>query len=217
MRDSFIFYRSFFEATKPLAKEDKAELFDAICEYALNHEELELTGVPSAMFTLVKPQLEANYKKYLNGLKPKKESKTEAKQKQTRSKTEGNVNVNVNVNDNVNENVNVNENDILAENTIAYLNQKAKKKFGATKGNLKEIKSQIVKLKESGDDLKTIENKFAYVINVKTQEWMNVPDMKKNLNPVTLFRESNFDRYLNQDHVVTQDDIVDAVFEKMGR
>jgi hypothetical protein len=30
-RDSFIFYRSFFEATLPLDKEQKAELFDAIC------------------------------------------------------------------------------------------------------------------------------------------------------------------------------------------
>jgi hypothetical protein len=35
-RDSFIFYRSFFEATKPLSQEQKAELFDCICEFALN-------------------------------------------------------------------------------------------------------------------------------------------------------------------------------------
>ena len=33
-RNSFIFYRSFFEATKPLDVEQKAALFDAICRYS---------------------------------------------------------------------------------------------------------------------------------------------------------------------------------------
>jgi len=107
-RDSFIFYRSFFEATKPLSKEEKAELFDAICEFALDQNEPELSPIPKAMFALVKPQLQANYKKYLNWIKPKtkqEESKPKAKPKQKLSKTEGNDNDNDNDNDNVNENV----------------------------------------------------------------------------------------------------------------
>ena len=37
-RDSFIFYRSFFIATKCLKNEEKAQLFDAICSYALDGE-----------------------------------------------------------------------------------------------------------------------------------------------------------------------------------
>lgn len=107
-RDSFIFYRSFFEATKPLGESEKAQLFDAICNYALDHKEIDLDDMPKAMFALIQPQLEANYKKYLNGTKPKvKTSKKEAKQKQKKSKTEGNVNDNVNVNDNDNVNENV--------------------------------------------------------------------------------------------------------------
>ncbi len=65
-RESFIFYRSFFEATAPLNKEEKAELFDAICMFALEQEESKLQAIPEAMFKLIKPQLEANYKKYLN-------------------------------------------------------------------------------------------------------------------------------------------------------
>ena len=106
-RDSFIFYRSFYEAISELPKENQADSYNAIMRYALDQEEIELTGISKAIFSLVKPQLDANYKKYENG--KQKKSKTEAKQKQTKSKKVTNVNENVNVN--VNENVNVNVND----------------------------------------------------------------------------------------------------------
>lgn len=104
-RDSFIFYRSFYEAISELPKESQADTYNAIMQYALNQEEVELTGIPKAIFSLVKPQLDANYKKYENG--KQKKNKAEAKQKQTKSKTE----TNVNDNENDNENVNVNDND----------------------------------------------------------------------------------------------------------
>ena len=99
-RDSFIFYRSFYEAIDEIPEEHQAETYKSIMEYALNQEELELSGISKAIFSLVKPQLDANYRKYENGKQTK--SKTEAKQKQTKSKSETNVNVNDNVNDNVN-------------------------------------------------------------------------------------------------------------------
>jgi len=106
MRDSFIFYRSFFEATKTLNTEQAADLYYAICSYALDREELELDNIQKALFSLIKPQLDANHKKWENGCKKKQTiSKPKAKQKQKRSKTEANVNVNDNVNDNVNENI----------------------------------------------------------------------------------------------------------------
>lgn len=99
-RDSFIFYRSFFEASKPLSTEQKAALFDTICTFALDHEDKQNDDpIVNAMFSLIKPQLEANYTRFLNGKK--------AKRKQNESETKANVNVNVN--DNVNDNVNVNE------------------------------------------------------------------------------------------------------------
>lgn len=105
-RDSFIFYRSFFEASKHLSTEQKSDLFTAICRYSLDNEEMKLDDMCSAMFSLIKPQLQANYKRWQNGCKKKQTiSKPEAKQKQKRSKTQANVNVNVNVNDNVNENI----------------------------------------------------------------------------------------------------------------
>lgn len=107
-RDSFIFYRSFFESIRKIEnKEDRASVYDAICELALNGKEIELTGIADIVFPLIKPQIQANNKRYLNGCKPKDKqntSKTQAKPKQATSKTQANVNENVN--DNVNENVN---------------------------------------------------------------------------------------------------------------
>jgi uncharacterized phage protein (TIGR02220 family) len=79
----------------------------------------------------------------------------------------------------------------LEERTIDYLNRLTGKNFTYTKGNLKEIKSQIKK--------GATQEQLKYVIDVKVNEWINNDEMKKHLNPVTLFRDSNFERYLNQD------------------
>ena len=109
IRDSFIFYRSFYQSAKKLPKEDKAELFDAICSYALDGELVEMSVVPEAIFTVIKPNLDANRRKWENGCKEKKKtseieadeqqeiSKDEANDKQTISKAQGNVDVNVDV------------------------------------------------------------------------------------------------------------------------
>lgn len=111
MRDSMIFYRSFYESVNGLSPVIKAELYDAIFEYSLNFKEIEFTNeISKALFTLIKPQLDANIKRFENGKKPKtkqKESKTEAKDKQNEIKVEANNNVNVN--DNVNKNINIEE------------------------------------------------------------------------------------------------------------
>ncbi len=114
MRDSTIFYRSFYEAIKELSPELQAQVYSAIFEYALNFKETELTGLAKTVFTLVKPQLDANLKRYASGTVPKRKrnvSETEANNKRNRSETEANVNDNdnVNLNLNVNENVNANK------------------------------------------------------------------------------------------------------------
>ena len=86
-RDSFIFYRSFYDASKCLKTNEKAQLFDAICSYALDEKIEQLGGTALGMFQLVKPQLDANRKRFQNGcVKKQNESKTEAKPKQNRSK-----------------------------------------------------------------------------------------------------------------------------------
>lgn len=108
MRESMLIYRSFVEAIKELPKGNQAEVWNAVFEFGLNENEVELNGISKTIFTLIKPQIEANIKRYKNGTKPKtkqKESKTEAKPKQEVSKSEANVNDNVNVNVNVNNNI----------------------------------------------------------------------------------------------------------------
>ena len=102
-----IFYRSFYEAIQNLDCSDQCAIYNAIFQYGLNFQEPELTGVPLSFWKLIKPQIDANIKRYENGKKPKTKqikSKTEAKQKQSESKSGTNVNVNDNVNDNEKEN-----------------------------------------------------------------------------------------------------------------
>lgn len=106
MRDSIVFYRSFYEAIKEIPLEEQGVVYNAIYGYALDGIEPELTGVAKAIFLLVKPQIDANNAKYENGKKggkPKSNqnvTKTEPKPNQNETKVEPNVNVNENVNEN---------------------------------------------------------------------------------------------------------------------
>ena len=63
-RDSFIFYRSFYEAIKDLPAKTVKQLFNAIGAKALNNEDIELDGLAAKFMLLIKPQLEANNQKH---------------------------------------------------------------------------------------------------------------------------------------------------------
>ena len=108
-RDSIVVYRSFYEAAKALTDKEELELYRAIFEFGLDHKTADMGPMAAAMFKLIKPQLEANYKKWQNGMRggrPKQEeSKDKPKDNQKETKDEPNENVNVNVNDNDNANV----------------------------------------------------------------------------------------------------------------
>ena len=69
MRESFVFYRSFYESICELDKDEQYELFIAICEYSLYGEEPDLTGALKAMFLLIRPQIDKNNVRYENGKK----------------------------------------------------------------------------------------------------------------------------------------------------
>lgn len=104
-RDSFIFYRSYYEAMSGLKDKDRLQLYDAISELSLNGTEPKLTGICKNIFAVVKPQILANSERYENGKKggrPKKETIGFEKTKTIGFQTKKpNVNVNDNVNDNV--------------------------------------------------------------------------------------------------------------------
>lgn len=113
-KESFVFYKSFYEALQDLRDKDRLKVYDAICKMALNNEDTDLNGISKTIFTLIKPQLLANNRRYENGKKggrPNKKTIGFQKEKtigfnleETKTKP------NVNDNDNVNVNVNVNDN-----------------------------------------------------------------------------------------------------------
>ena len=98
MRDSFIFYRSFYEAIKDLPRDIQGEIYTAIMEYSLYGNEAEnLKPVARSIFTLIKPQIDVNNKRFDNGCKggrPKNDN-----QEETKSKPNYNDNKNKNVNE----------------------------------------------------------------------------------------------------------------------
>ena len=111
-RESFVFYRSFYEGIKELPRDIQGEVLTAIMEYGLNGVTTEnQKQITKAMFALIKPQLDANNQRFDNGKKggrPKancNQTETETKPKQNQNKTKPEPNVNVNVNDNVNDNI----------------------------------------------------------------------------------------------------------------
>lgn len=124
MRDSVIIYRSFFEAIDELPVKDQAKAYKALFEYSLNMKEIELNGMPRTIFKLMKPQLDANYKRYTNGKRGGRPAETEITEeepndnqnltkpitkeepKPNQTVTETEPNKNVNDNENVNENKN---------------------------------------------------------------------------------------------------------------
>ncbi len=68
-RNSFIFYRSYFEAIEQLPIEHQLPIYKAIAEYALNNICSTLNGIENTVFTLVKPNLDTAIKNYVNGCK----------------------------------------------------------------------------------------------------------------------------------------------------
>ena len=104
-KESIIIYRSFYEAIKDLPLELQADAWKCIFEYGLNDIEPQIQGIVSTVFKLIKPQLDANKKRYENGTKGgRPKTKTKPNNNQTITKVEPNVNDNVNVNDNKNVN-----------------------------------------------------------------------------------------------------------------
>lgn len=66
-RDSFIIYRSFMEIIRDLDPAQAKEFIMAISDYALDGVEPMLEGILNTLWKPVKPQLDANRKRYENG------------------------------------------------------------------------------------------------------------------------------------------------------
>jgi hypothetical protein len=92
-REWFVFYRSFWEAINELPEKNQLEIYKAISDYSFTLKEPELSWLSKTIWILIKPQIEANNRKFLNWSKAKtkqEESKTEANEKQNGSENEAN-------------------------------------------------------------------------------------------------------------------------------
>lgn len=65
-RKQFTWYRSYYDALKELPAEEFRDIVLAVCAYALDGEEAELSGVARAIFTLIRPTLEVGRSKAEN-------------------------------------------------------------------------------------------------------------------------------------------------------
>jgi hypothetical protein len=99
IRDGFIFYRSFYESIKELPKEIQAEVITAIIEYGLNGLMMEdLSAFSRSILSLVKPQIDANNRRFANGKKggrPAELTEIEAKNNLNKTKVEPKNNLTV--------------------------------------------------------------------------------------------------------------------------
>lgn len=89
-RSTFQFFRSFYDAARKIPdKEMQADFLLAICEYALNGNPPEETGIIGALFELVKPNLDTSRKRAQAGRVggEAKRSNTEANAKQDEAKS----------------------------------------------------------------------------------------------------------------------------------
>lgn len=82
-RDSFCFYRSFYDAINALPKKYQAQAIDAVLAYGLDGvEPTDADGVIQAIFALIRPQIDANNKRYTNGRKGAEHGKKGGRPKQ---------------------------------------------------------------------------------------------------------------------------------------
>jgi hypothetical protein len=141
-RDSFIFYRSFYETISDLNDKQQLQIYKAIAEFSLNDNLINLDGLSKTIFRLIEPQLLANKKRYLNGLKgaehglkggrPKKQDNPEAVKIITPNKPLDNPEITPNITPNKNVNVNVNEEcklELMNDNLNNNISIEKNKKF----------------------------------------------------------------------------------------
>lgn len=215
MRDSIVFYKSFIDALKELPDNDRLELYDAIFDFGIYGNEPKLSGIKSAVFTLIRPQIEANNRKYENGVKggrPKNQietkpkpnnnqsitktkpndnqtiTKAKPKHNQTITKPKPNDNVNVNDNEKGNGNVNASGSDDISLSLLSYLNNKT----GSSYRMNDQIRETIEQRISEGYTIEQLEN----VVDKKCAEWSCDGKMRSYLRPSTLFGD-RFEEYLN--------------------
>lgn len=216
-RDSFVTYRSFYEAVKSLDYETIGKVYVAINEYALDHNEVECEGIIKTIFTLIKPQLEASFQKAISGSKGGKVSKSqsseeledkeernistlEANPKQNGSKTKANSKQNGSkqkANFKQNESKTEANKKQTASNANANVNANVNVNVNANVNDDLDIKNKIMSLLSSSKDIFTsikMENEYKETLKMMikaAQVTKVIPDQGRLED---LMKEMIFDR-----------------------
>ena len=148
-----------------LSDADKLIMYEAITDYSLDMKEPELTGFPKALFSLIRPFLDANTQRWKNGCKggaPRgnknnrfSKSTTEVQPEVNQSTTEVQANKDKNVNKDKNK-------DINKENTIVSKKDEL---------SLSSPSEEFIKFNQ------WLEKHCPFVLKVKTQ--MTEPEYQK--------------------------------------
>jgi len=200
MKDSFIFYRSFYECLKGLPDDSRLRLYDNICEMALNENDIDgLKGFEVNIFTLIRPQILANNQRYENGKKggrPKKKTKG-SNNKKTIGYENEKPNVNENVNENENENNNVNENKNIKEKYFddetvneMFIEFLQLRKNIKAKNTDRAINTLVNKLNKYDDD-----TKYKMLEKSIVNSWKDVYEIKDTKSE----REKRIEEWLNSE------------------
>ena len=210
MRESIVFYKSFYEGIRYLSPEEQLKAFYAIFDYAFDGVLPEGDSPALCAFYMAKPLMDANYKRYESGQKggrPKKEKPEVSSEEAGEKPMVLESGILPKPNENENKQVTVNEKERNASGTSAdrsgypyreiidYLNQAVGASFRA---GSKDTRGLIRRRMEEGFSLED----FKQVIDRKSREWGKLPqpgekDMRPYLRPSTLFGE-RFESYLNQ-------------------
>ena len=117
-RDSILFYRSFYESISKCPPETQLTLYNAVFDYGLNRIIPDFNGVQNQPFVEaiwygIRPQIDANHQKFINGCKGgapsgnrnnpdgRRGKNNQPGTNQELTKNQRNDNVNENVNENV--------------------------------------------------------------------------------------------------------------------
>lgn len=88
--DAFVLYRNYYEMINQMpTAEDQAAAYKALCGYMLDGIEPELDGMPALFFSYVKPSLDKNIQRAMNG---RKGGRPKTKQTESKNKPDNNQN-----------------------------------------------------------------------------------------------------------------------------
>ncbi len=193
-RNSFVFYRSFWDAICCLPKKDRLPFIEALCSYAFDEIEPDMSGTKLGLFIQLKAAIDSNKKRFADGSKGGRPRKKPVVSEKI---TSGFESENHYIQDEKeNENENENEKGVgkptalsSAGDLIMYLNERAGRAFQQTDTNLSLAESLLGSYSEE---------LIRDVIDNKVAMWGSDPKMAGYLRPKTLFNLENFENYLEE-------------------